>query len=87
MLIPYNHSCELLSIILYLCPLKQLNSLNKQESVGCELLSIILYLCPLKQHDTCKTKIYSKLNIVLEKKNPALKVGIFLFFNLFFNSK
>ena len=43
--------CELLSIILYLCPLKQQIFLVLLVVLSCELLSIILYLCPLKQQN------------------------------------
>ena len=77
-------SCELLAFILYLCSLKQRLDGMDNTPLGCELLAFILYLCSLKQHDMYKTKSYNNLEVVSEKKNPALSSGIFLCFDRFF---
>ena len=44
-----NFGCELLAFILYLCSLKQHQSLAHNRQQRCELLAFILYLCSLKQ--------------------------------------
>ena len=75
--------CELLAFILYLCSLKQLGTQVGMSGLGCELLAFILYLCSLKQHNMDNSKSHNKLEVVSEKKNPALTSGVFLCFDQF----